>query len=109
MAKITAMPSQDIIDGYKGTLDFYVHRGINCVRKWPASPGKIRSQAVMAQWPIFSNASRLWNQLTPAARQPYVAMAVSTNLTARDVFTKSYISGLFSWYTPPDDLPPDGP
>lgn len=109
MAKLTALPSLAIIDGYKGVIDFYIHRGIPCARKWPTSPGRIRSEAVMAQWPVFSNASRLWTQLTPAARQPYVDMAVSTNLTPRDIFTKSYISGMFSWYTPPDDLPPDGP
>jgi len=109
MARITRLPSQAIIDGYKGTLDFYVCMGIPCVRKWPTSPGHIRSEAVMQQWPIFTLAAQLWRQLSESARQPFVEMAMSTNLTARDVFTKSYISGMFSWYTAPDDLPPDGP
>ncbi|GAH90840.1 unnamed protein product, partial [marine sediment metagenome] len=33
MAKLTALPSLDIIRGFKGTLDFYIRRGVPCVRK----------------------------------------------------------------------------
>lgn len=98
-----------IVDGYKGTLDFYYHQGVPCVRLWPRSPGKIRSQAVMNQWPIFATAARLYRDLSPAMHQVYLDMAAQTSLTARDVFTKSYISGMLSWYTPPDDYQQDTP
>jgi len=92
-----------IVKGFKGTLDFYYNMGIPCVRKWPQSPGKIRSEAVMAQWPVFANAAKLYRDLSPAMKTVYLEMAAETNLTARDVFTKSYISGMLSWYTPPAD------
>lgn len=35
MARIDALPSIDIIRGFQGILDFYVHRGTPCVRAWP--------------------------------------------------------------------------
>lgn len=109
MAKLDKLPALAIIDGYKGVLDFYLCMGIPCVRKWPSSPGKNRSAAVQAQWPVFATAARLYSQLTPAMWQVYFDMAKDTSLTARDVFTKSYISGMLTWYVAPDDLPPDGP
>ncbi|GAH92479.1 unnamed protein product, partial [marine sediment metagenome] len=43
-----------IIKGFKGTLDFYVWKGITCVRSWPRSPGRKRAPAVQAQWPAFA-------------------------------------------------------
>lgn len=91
-----------IVDGFKGLLDFYVYMGIPVVRRWPRSPGKIRSEAVMQQWAPFANSARLYHTLPASMQQVYFDMAVSTNLTARDVFTKSYISGMLSWYTPPE-------
>lgn len=35
VAVIEKMPTRETIRGYKGTLDFYVHKGQACVRKWP--------------------------------------------------------------------------
>lgn len=104
MAKITKMPSLKIIRGFKGTLDFYYHRGILCVRKWPDSPGKNRSPNVQAQWPVWTQAAKLWPQLSLAVRQAYTEMAVSTNLTDRDMFFRGYISGTLKYYKPVDEL-----
>ncbi|GAI21985.1 unnamed protein product, partial [marine sediment metagenome] len=52
MAVITKMPGMAIVNGFKGTLDFYVHCGTNCVRKWPRSPGHSRAPEVEAQGKI---------------------------------------------------------
>ena len=92
MAKITHLPGQAVIDGLKGTLDYYLWMGIACVRSWPSSPGHDRAPAVEAQWSAFSRAAMLWNYLDPQVKEAFNEMAVGTRLTGRDVFTKSYIT-----------------
>jgi len=92
VAKLLKMPSQAIIDGLKGTLDFYYWMGIPCVRRWPRSPGHARAPAVEAQWAAWSYASKTWNLLPPLVQDAYRIMAKGTNLTGRDVYQKSYIT-----------------
>lgn len=92
MAKIAKMPSLAIIDGFKGAVDYYVHCGQPCARSWPRSPGHRRSPAVQAQWPAFTEATTLWNDLSPEVQDAYKRMSAGTHLSGRDVFTKSYIS-----------------
>ena len=100
VALITAMTSEDIISGYKGTLDFYVHRGLNCVRKWPQSPGHNRSPAVMTGWTAFSYAAAEWKHLSPAVQQAYNQYSTNSGLTGRDLFMRAYIRGLYYYPTP---------
>lgn len=95
MAKITAMIGEKIISGFKGTLDFYFYMGTPCVRKWPVSPGHIRTQGVMAGWTPFSYASREWKNLSPAVRRAYEIMAGDSGLSDKDMFTRAYMKGLF--------------
>ncbi|MBA7680107.1 hypothetical protein ES703_88415 [subsurface metagenome] len=93
MAKLTAMPHQDIVDGLKGKIDFYLWMGIPVARKWPRSPGKRRAPAVEAQWPAFTIASRLWNRLDDEIREAYRETVHGTNLSGRDLAVKAYLSG----------------
>jgi len=95
MAVLDSMPQQSIVDGFKGTVDFYMHQGRACARSWPRSPGHRRSPAVEAQWPAFTLAARLWSQLSPAVQAAYRQMAQGTNYTAKDLFTKGYLSDLY--------------
>ncbi len=95
MAKLTKLPGAAIIGGFKGTLDFYVWKGIVCVRRWPRSPGHRRAPAVMARWPAFTTANRLWTQLSPEIIEAYKRMAAGLHLTGRDIFIKSYITPLW--------------
>lgn len=92
MAKITKMPSMTVIDGFKGKIDFYVHCGQPCVRKWPRSPGHSRALSVEAQWPAFAWAASSWLSLSLEVRDAYNRMASGTNLTGRDIFVKSFIT-----------------
>lgn len=94
------MPHQAIIDGYKGTIDFYIHRGIPCARSWPKSPGHIRSEPVMAQWAAFTYVSREWTNLSPHMQATYRHMATNSGLTGRDMFTRAYLRGLYYYPTP---------
>ena len=100
MAKIRRFPSQGIIDGFKGTLDFYLNMGIPCVRLWPKSPGKRRSEPVMSGWPAFSYASREWSNLSPVVQDAYRTLATDSGLSGRDMFTRAYLTGLYRYPTP---------
>ena len=100
MAKITVLPGQKIIDGFKGNLDFYIHDGQACVRRWPRSPGHRRAPAVEAQWSTFAYAAAAWNDVSQEIRDAYNAMASGTGLSGRDMFTRSYLTGLFRYPYP---------
>lgn len=99
MATITRFPSEDIIAGFKGSIDYYLHHGVCCVRSWPSSPGHTRTAAVEAQWPAFTIASQLWHKLSPPIQEAYNAMAQSSGLNGRDLAMRAYLSGLFAYPT----------
>lgn len=112
MAKLTNLPELAIIDGFKGTIDYYVHDGQPCARRWPRSPSAPRAPAVQAAWVAFSEATALWSILSPSIKEAYRQTAVTTNLTPRDLFTKSYITDYFrpgQWGTDYEASPPVGP
>lgn len=97
MAKLAAMPSLAIISGYKGTIDFYLWRGIPVARSWPRSPGHRRAAAVEAQWPVFTAASQLWNKVSPELQAAYNTMASGSTMSGRDMATKLYINATFMY------------
>ena len=92
MAKLPKLPSLAVINGFKGTVDFYVHCGIACARAWPRSPGHRRAPAVEATWPAFTTATRLWNQLSPEVREAYNQMSAGLRLSGRDILIKGYLN-----------------
>ncbi len=94
MAKIGKLPGAAVISGFKGVIDYYVWHGIACVRQWPRSPGHRRAPAVEAQWSAFSEASKLWVQLSPEVQDAYNRMAAGTHMTGRDIQVKTYITNL---------------
>ena len=107
MAKLKVLPHLDIIDGFKGKVDFYLNhqtcdpdlkgKGIPCARKWPRSPGHLRAPAVMARWSAFAYSSSEWNNLSPEIQSGYNEMASGTGLSGRDMFTRSYLTGLYRY------------
>lgn len=92
MAKLIALPELAIISGFKGTLDFYVWMGIPVCRKWPNRPSKPKTAAEQAQWPVFSDAVKLWNTLAPEVRAAYETMASGSTMTGRDMSMKMYLN-----------------
>ena len=94
MAVIKEMLGEKVISGFRGSLDFYYYMGKACVRRWPKSPGKLRSPAVQAQWQPFKEAAQLAKQLSPALIEYYKSNAAGTNMTWKDLFFRSYLSGL---------------
>jgi len=111
MAKLGALPSLAIISGFKGVIDYYVNYqtcpaetgevGVPCARMWPRSPGHKRAPAVEAGWVDFSIAAKAWSTLSAEIQDAYNTMASNTGSSGRDLFMKSYISGLFTYPPPP--------
>ena len=89
------MLSEKVIGGFKGVLDFYFYMGLAVVRAWPKSPGGRRTPAVRAGWAPFTYASREWNNLSPLVRRAYEELATDSMLTARDMFQRGYLKGLY--------------
>lgn len=94
MAHIPALPALDIIDGLRGTIDYYCYMDRICVRKWPRSPGRRRSTAVESQWPAFRYAAQQSSSLSATVVQAFRSMAAGSRLTWKDLYTRSYIKGL---------------
>lgn len=90
MAKVGALPSQNIIKGYKGKLDYFVQHGQVYVRSWPRKPRQPRSAPVQAQWAAWTYASRLFHIIDGTVYPAYQAMADGSPRTARDVATSLY-------------------
>lgn len=100
MAKVLVMPSEGIISGFKGVIDYYYYMGIACVRRWPSSPGKRRTPPVMAQWQPFTVAAQEWPQLSAEVRAAYEVLAAGSGLSGRDMQVRSYLSGLYRYPLP---------
>jgi len=107
MAKLTALPHQAIIDGFRDKVDFYQWHptcdpetrgaGIAVARKWPRSPGHLRAAAVMAQWPAFTYAAQTWSTLSDEVQAEFRRMASGTGLSGRDLYTRAYLKGLYRY------------
>ena len=97
MVRLLVLPHQDIIDGLKGNIDYYVHRGIPCARSWPRSPGKHRADAVMAQWPIFSFSTKEWKNLSKIVQDSYTQFSANSGLAGRDLQIRAFLSGLYRY------------
>jgi hypothetical protein len=100
MAKLTEMPQEAIIAGFKGTVDYYLWMGIPVARSWPRSPGPRRAPAVEAQWPPFSYAAKEWSNLSVTVQAAYHGMAQTGGLDGRDLQVRGYLSGLYRYPLP---------
>ena len=95
MAILKHMIGEKVISGFKGVIDFYYYMGIPCARTWPHSPGHKRSPEVMAGWPAFTYSVREWNNISPVVRRAYESLTMNSGLSARDLFMRSYMKGLY--------------
>lgn len=93
MAKLRAMPSQAIIDQYKGKVDFYLWKGIPCARMWPHWPKRDPTPDEKANQDAFAYAIRAYSLLSNYQRKLYRDMAAGTRAAPRDFFVRSYLNG----------------
>ncbi|KKL48984.1 hypothetical protein LCGC14_2320040 [marine sediment metagenome] len=103
MAKLLQLPEAAIIDGFRGVLDFYVWKGIACVRSWPQNkasgytPGARLNQARLAR------SSRLKRFISPAVKVGLDRYRSGGNYVWADVHTAAYFGKLRA---NDDPLPP---
>ncbi len=97
MARLSVLPGQAIISGFKGSVDFYVYMGIPVARKWPRSPGRQRAPAVEAQWPSFTYSAKEWVNIDENVQAAYFELAEASGLNARDLQIRGYLSGLYRY------------
>lgn len=94
MARLTALPEQSIIDNLKGTIDYYLWKGIPCCRKWPHWPKRSPTPEEKANQDAFAYINHQVKNVPPYVRQQYVNMAASTMLTWKDLFIRAYMAGI---------------
>lgn len=97
MAKLRVLPSQAIIDGFKGNIDFYEWRGIPCVRKWPRKADPRGIPEVEAHWAAWSYAAKLWSLLSPDVQAAYNSQSSSGGLSGRDLMTRGFLAGIYTY------------
>lgn len=100
MAKIQALPGRKIIDGFKGVIDFYLHDGVPCARRWPRNFGRSQTPASVAQQPMFTYAAQAAITVSPIVQQAYVDIAGACGLHWKDWFMRGYISGIYKYPIP---------
>ncbi|GAI36660.1 unnamed protein product, partial [marine sediment metagenome] len=86
MARLTALPSIDIIHGFQGVLDFYLWKGLPCVRRWPRMTKAQQSDATKAASAIFGAISQGYSLLGEGALQAFQEDAADQTRTARDIY-----------------------
>jgi len=100
MAKLTKLPDKSIIDGLKGSLDFYtlhlnptLSEGIHCCRSWPRFDPEKLTEASKAAAAVFGYISSLLSSLPDNLVQAYRSQTSGTRLTWRDLAIRSYLNG----------------
>lgn len=93
MALIKAMPSQAVISGLRGVLDFYEYCNLVIVRSWPRMRIKERAPGVVAAQSGLAYASNMYSDLPAHVVQSWEFLADQSNLTARDWLIRAYLGG----------------
>lgn len=92
MAKLGALPAKDIIDAFRGTLDFYTWCSLKIVRKWPRAPGRARAPAVVATQAPFAYINKLAGSLPDNVVESYQELAQDSALSWKDFLNRLYIN-----------------
>lgn len=98
MAIIKQLPAMNIIDGFRGVLDFYVLcRGGEaktvCVRKWPVTPKTSLTAGTVAAQKPFASAASAVTKVDQNIKDIYSDMAGSSSFTWKDVAISLYLNG----------------
>ncbi len=107
MARLTALPSIDIIHGFRGILDFYLWKGLACVRKWPYTPPSHVTAGTIATRAIFGQISQGYSLLGEGALQAFQEDAADHTRTARDIYMTAAYGHLHERTEPPPPPPPE--
>jgi len=96
MALLDTMPAPEIIDRFRGVLDFYAWCTLNICRSWPSRPNLARSPACALVGQQFSYINKQAATIDPAIMEQYDAMATGGAMTWKDWMNRLYVSGDFN-------------
>ncbi|KKM95051.1 hypothetical protein LCGC14_1192160 [marine sediment metagenome] len=94
MVKLGALPNRDIIDGFKGTVDFYMYKDTAVARKWPSWTKREPHPDEKVNQNAFAYINRVAGSLPAYIQDQYRAMAVGTPFTWKDLLVRSYMKGM---------------
>ena len=87
----------------KGTLDYYLWRGLPVIRSWPRKPKMPRTPAVTQAFETFGQVARLFSQMDATAVQYGIDESNGTLWTWRDLWTAAVYGNLYEY--PPEPVP----
>lgn len=93
MAVLDRMPSEGEIAAFRGTVDFYMYKGLVVARSWPRKPKGPRSEAVQRGIDNFKAAIVAISNTSPEVIDAWKAMARNSPQTWRDYFMRGYLAG----------------
>lgn len=96
MAVLKVLPSQDIIDGFKGNIDFYLWKGIPVCRKWPVWKTRASTPTEKANQDDFSRINKAAIGMPVEFIEAYKELCQGTPLTWKDLMVRSFMRGLWS-------------
>lgn len=97
MAVLDALPSPEIIQAFKGSLDYYLWRGLVVCRTWPRSPSGPRSQAVQESGQVFADLVRGLSNAPLIVQQAGRELTKGSSLTWRDATIMAAYHKLHVW------------
>lgn len=96
MPVLDALPSLDVINTLKGTLDFYYWKGLAVVRSWPHIPMSSRTPASLASAQLFGQIVQGWALTGGQVKNWYTQAAADQPRTGRDLYVSGVLGGLHS-------------
>ncbi|GAH78230.1 unnamed protein product, partial [marine sediment metagenome] len=94
MARLDALPHIDIINSLKGTIDFYIHRGVPCARRWPRYRPAARSAPAIASANLFGEIVKSYSIVADTVLAALRDAAADNPRTARDILVSAVLGHL---------------
>ena len=94
MARLYSLPSLEIIQGYKGVIDYFITRGIPCARRWPRySKSRMTASALQAA-ALFGQIVQAYALLPANVKEELTLEAADQPRSARDIMVSAVLGHL---------------
>jgi hypothetical protein len=97
VAVIDDLPSPDVIRHLKGALDYYVWRGLVCVRTWPRNSNPLSRPAEAETAFLFGDFSKRVKLLSPLLYETAQLETKGTAWTWKEAVTRAAYGNLHIW------------
>lgn len=94
MVRLGTLPNKDVIDGFKGSVDFYLYKDTAVARKWPRYAARMPHAAESANQTAFAYINKVAKDLPAYIIDQYKIMAAGTPFSWKDLLVRAYMKGL---------------